>query len=54
MTLSIEPILALGTLRTRTRADGWTVVTTDGGPACHVEHTVAVTSSGATILTSGR
>jgi methionine aminopeptidase len=29
------------------------VVTADGGPACHVEHTVAVTEDGATILTGG-
>lgn len=54
MTLAIEPILALGSLRTRTLADGWTVVTADGEPACHVEETVAVTPEGAMRLTSGR
>jgi methionyl aminopeptidase len=30
--------------------DGWTVVTADGSPAVHVEHTVAITRSGADVL----
>jgi methionyl aminopeptidase len=35
-------------------ADNWTVVTKDGMPAAHFEHTVAVTENGADILTDGR
>jgi methionyl aminopeptidase len=34
----------------RRQADGWTVVTADGSPAVHVEHTVAITRSGAEVL----
>ena len=52
MTLAIEPMLTLGSGRTRTRSDGWTVVTADGLPAAHFEHTVAVISDGAEVLTA--
>ncbi len=53
MTLAIEPMLVLGSdpVRTRTLDDGWTVVVADGRPACHVEHTIAVTHTGARVLT---
>jgi methionyl aminopeptidase len=36
------------------KEDQWTVVTEDGKPAAHFEHTVAVTSTGADVLTDGR
>ena len=49
--LAIEPMLTLGTTRTRILDDEWTVVTTDGSRAAHWEHTVAVTDSGPRILT---
>ena len=49
--LAIEPMLTLGTSRTRILDDEWTVVTTDGSRAAHWEHTVAVTDSGPRILT---
>ena len=32
--------------------DGWTVRTADGSRAAHVEHTIAITHSGARILTT--
>ncbi len=51
MTLAIEPMVNLGTHRVRTLADGWTVVTDDGLPAAHFEHTVLTTDDGAEILT---
>lgn len=50
--LAIEPMLTLGTTKTRILDDEWTVVTTDGSRAAHWEHTVAVTESGPRILTS--
>ncbi|MBJ7400641.1 type I methionyl aminopeptidase [Mycolicibacterium sp.] len=50
--LAIEPMLTLGTTRTRILGDDWTVVTTDGSRAAHWEHTVAVTESGPRILTA--
>ena len=49
--LAIEPMLTLGTGRTRVLDDQWTVTTTDGSRAAHWEHTVAVTESGPRILT---
>jgi methionyl aminopeptidase len=49
--LAIEPMLTLGTTRTRILDDDWTVVTTDGSRAAHWEHTVAVTDDGPRILT---
>ncbi|BBZ00639.1 methionine aminopeptidase [Mycolicibacterium chitae] len=49
--LAIEPMLTLGTVKTRILDDEWTVVTTDGSRAAHWEHTVAVTEDGPRILT---
>lgn len=49
--LAIEPMLTLGTARTRVLDDQWTVVTEDGSRAAHWEHTVAVTDAGPRILT---
>lgn len=48
---AIEPMLNLGSHETKTLADKWTVVTKDGKPSAHVEHTVAVTEDGPEILT---
>ncbi len=48
---AIEPMLNLGTHETKTLPDKWTVVTKDGKPSAHVEHTVAVTEDGPEILT---
>lgn len=51
MTLAIEPMVNLGGYKTKTLADGWTVVTTDGSPSAHFEHTVLTTDSGPEVLT---
>jgi methionyl aminopeptidase len=51
MTLAIEPMVNLGGYAVRTLSDGWTVVTTDGQPSAHFEHTVLTTDSGPEILT---
>ncbi len=48
---AIEPMLNLGTHETKTLEDKWTVVTKDGKPSAHAEHTVAVTEDGPEILT---
>lgn len=48
---AIEPMLNLGTHETKTLEDKWTVVTKDGKPSAHCEHTVAVTPEGPEILT---
>jgi methionyl aminopeptidase len=32
-------------------SDGWTVVTVDGKPSAHAEHTIAITDEGPEVLT---
>jgi methionyl aminopeptidase len=54
MTLAIEPMVNLGGYRTKTLADGWTVVTADGSASAHFEHTVLTTDRGPEILTVPR
>jgi methionyl aminopeptidase len=51
MTFCLEPMLTLEGYATSVLKDGWTVVTADGSPSAHFEHTVLVTSDGAEILT---
>jgi methionyl aminopeptidase len=51
--LAIEPMLTLGTRKTRILEDQWTVTTADGSRAAHWEHTVAATEDGPRILTLG-
>ncbi len=48
---AIEPMLNMGTHQTKTLADGWTVVTIDGQPSAHVEHTIAITEEGPEVFT---
>jgi methionyl aminopeptidase len=52
MALAIEPMLVLGGRHTRLLDDGWTVVSADGSPAAHFEHTVAITPDGPWVLTA--
>ena len=52
MALAIEPMLVLGDPHTRLLDDDWTVVTADGSPAAHFEHTVAITADGPWVLTA--
>lgn len=51
MVFTIEPMLNTGTYRARIDADGWTARTEDGGLSAQYEHTIAITSEGAVILT---
>ena len=48
---AVEPMINIGSHHTKTLADGWTVVTVDGRPSAHVEHTIAVTEEGPEVLT---
>jgi methionyl aminopeptidase len=50
--LAVEPMVTLGGRATRELADGWTVVTRDGSPAAHFEHTIALTEAGGWVLTA--
>jgi methionyl aminopeptidase len=51
MVFAIEPMVNMGGYHTKTLQDGWTVVTEDGKPSAHFEHTIAITSKGPEILT---
>jgi methionyl aminopeptidase len=51
MTLAIEPMVNMGTATVRTLADQWTVVSADGMPSAHFEHTILITKEQPEILT---
>jgi methionyl aminopeptidase len=50
--LAIEPMISLGTAKTRVLTDEWTVITTDGTWSSHWEHSVALTEQGPLVLTA--
>jgi methionyl aminopeptidase len=52
LVVAIEPMVNLGTWRTKVLADRWTVVTADGKLSAHFEHTIAVTDDGPEVLTA--
>lgn len=51
MTIAIEPMVNAGAAAVQILKDGWTVVTKDGKPSAHFEHTVLITESQPEILT---
>ena len=51
MTFTIEPMVNLGTWRTRLLGDGWTVKTVDDDLSAQFEHTVGVTETGCEVFT---
>jgi methionyl aminopeptidase len=48
---AVEPMINLGGHYTKVLSDGWTVVTLDGQPSSHAEHTIAITAEGPDVLT---
>jgi methionyl aminopeptidase len=51
LTIAIEPMVMIGSHKTRQLSDQWTVVTADRSRAAHFEHTVAITAQGPRVLT---
>ena len=51
MALAIEPMVNMGSYSVITKMDDWTVVTIDGRPSTHFEHTIVVGDQGPEILT---
>ncbi len=51
MILAVEPMVNMGSSGVITLNDGWTVVTRDGKPSAHFEHTIAITETGCEVLT---
>jgi methionyl aminopeptidase len=52
LVLAVEPMVNMGRPDADTLADHWTVVTRDGLPSAHVEHTFALTDSGVVVITA--
>ena len=52
MVIAVEPMVNLGKRKIGFGSDGWTVVTADGRPSAHYEHTVAIRKDKCEILSS--
>jgi methionyl aminopeptidase len=52
LVLAVEPMVNMGRSEVDVLRDHWTVVTRDGLPSAHVEHTVAITRNGVQVLTA--
>jgi methionyl aminopeptidase len=52
LVLAVEPMLNMGKPDTLTLRDHWTVVTRDGLPSVHLEHTLALTRDGVFVVTA--
>ena len=53
MCIAIEPMINAGSKDVITSSDGWTILTKDGAPSAHFEHTIAITDNGPKILSVG-
>lgn len=51
MTIAIEPMVNAGGYEVITSPDGWTVITADGSPSAHFEHTILILDNSPEILT---
>jgi methionyl aminopeptidase len=52
LVLTVEPMIAGGTREVHGTGDGWTMVTANGAPAAHEEHTIVVTAGEPIVLTA--
>jgi len=51
MIIAVEPMINAGSYEVKVLDDGWTVITCDGKPSVHFEHTILVTDKQAEVLT---
>ena len=51
MTIASEPMVNYGDYAVKTLSDGWTIVTQDGEPSAHYEHTILITDGVPEVLT---
>ena len=51
MVIAVEPMLTYGSRHIYLLDDDWTIITADGKPSAHYEHTIVVTKDGYEILT---
>jgi methionyl aminopeptidase len=52
LVLAVEPMVNMGRQDVLTLRDHWTVVTRDGLPSVHLEHTLALTRDGVVVITA--
>ena len=52
MTITIEPMVNIGTWQMKMEPNGWESKTLDGSLSCQYEHSLAITKDGPVILTS--
>jgi methionyl aminopeptidase len=52
LVLAVEPMVNMGRPEVEVLGDQWTVVTKDGLPSVHVEHTLAITAQGVVVVTA--
>jgi methionyl aminopeptidase len=52
LVLTVEPMITAGTRSVHGTGDGWTMVTSNGAPAAHEEHTIIVTTGEPIVLTA--
>jgi methionyl aminopeptidase len=52
LVLAVEPMVNLGSKGVKMGPDGWVVLTTDGKPSAHWEHTIAIVDEGVRVLTA--
>jgi methionyl aminopeptidase len=52
LVVTVEPMIATGTREVLDAGDGWTMVTANGAPAAHEEHTIVVTAGEPIVLTA--
>jgi methionyl aminopeptidase len=52
LVIAIEPMINMGTRNVKQLKDGWTIVTSDGKPSAHYEHTIVIRKNKAEILSS--
>lgn len=51
MTIAIEPMINIGKYNVIQADDGWTILTEDGSPSAHFEHSILITDNKPEILT---
>lgn len=52
MVIAVEPMVNMGKRRIKLHQDGWTILTSDGSPSAHYEHTIAIRKGKCDILSS--
>ncbi|GLR19338.1 type I methionyl aminopeptidase [Portibacter lacus] len=52
LVIAIEPMINLGSKEIMQSNDGWTIISKDGKPSAHYEHTIAITKNGPDILSN--